>query len=573
MRLNSKLSITFGKIAIFSFLSLFFSSSIVFAAPSETIIFDDAQNASSSPVVIEPVVTSAEQIPVAALNEQFSINLDKETIAKGYTVAPFDGELKLSLVPGILSESTRVDSEILNEDIPSPWRFDRISKIYQFEFRNKAAYDDEKPFYIQMSYDEASAGLKKVFFYDKNVAGWRELPTVDYPNEKFVRSLIHLPFARIAVFVDNSVMGSGKASWYAYKGGNFAASPDFPKGSILRVYNIDNGKYVDVEINDYGPDRRLHPDRVVDLDKVAFSKIASLSEGIINVKIEPLSVKADARGLVMGIAANGKASFLPETASRALAVYNEKTGEFIFEKNATTSLPIASLTKLVAIKVFFDQHPTLSQVVEYKKQDEDYNALYSDPARNAKLNVKDGETMTIEDLVYSALVGSANNAVESLVRVSGINRDEFIKQMNDFAVSVGATGSKFIEPTGLAFQNVSTARDYAIMIREVYKNPIIQKISTTPKYTFSTINTKKAHTLYNTNTFLRDGLFALENNVQITGSKTGYLDEAMYCLMTRVLGPSGENLTVVNLGAPTKTDSSEEVMELISYGLKESNGK
>jgi serine-type D-Ala-D-Ala endopeptidase (penicillin-binding protein 7) len=556
-----------GLAILLSFLILNSKFSIANAAPSETIIFDG--DSSSAAAGVETTTTAIEPVVVSLpAGDAFTINLDKETIAKGYTVAPFNGELKLSLVPGILSESTRVDSEILNEDIPSPWRFDRLSKIYQFEFRNKAAYDNHKPFYIQLSYDYLSSGLKKVFFYDKNVGGWRELPTVDYPNEKFVRSLIHLPYARIAVFADNSVMGSGKASWYAYKGGNFAASPDFPKGSKLRVYNMANGKYVDVEINDYGPDRRLHPDRVIDLDKVAFGKIASIGAGLIDVKVEPLYIKPDSRGLLMGVAPNGKASFLPETTSRALSIYNEKTGQFILEKNATSSLPIASLTKLVAVKIFFDQNPTLSQVVEYKKQDEDYNALYSEPWRNAKLTVKDGETMTIEDLVYSSLVGSANNAVESLVRVSGLSRDVFIAKMNEFVALVGASGTKFVEPTGLSFENVSTARDYAIMINEVFKNTLIQKISVTPKYTFYTINTKKPHTLYNTNTFLRQGLFALEKGLEITGSKTGYLDESLYCLMTRVSGPSGEKLTVVNIGASTGTNSSEEVKELISYGLK-----
>jgi D-alanyl-D-alanine endopeptidase (penicillin-binding protein 7) len=561
------------------FLSFLFANCylpVVKAAPSEVITFDGLSASSSLTIVNDSSLVSSPELlqpqpvsePVIIAPEKFSINLDKETIAKGYTVAPFDGALKLSLVPGILSESTRVDSEILNENIASPWRFDRLSKIYQFEFRNKAAYDNHKPFYIQLSYDSANAGLKKVFFYDKNANGWRELPTVDFPNEKFVRSLIHLPYARIAVFTDNSIMASGQASWYAYKGGDFAASPDFPKGSKLRVTNIGNGKYVDIIVNDYGPDRRLHPDRAIDLDKVAFSKISSVGAGLIDIKIEPLAVKPDVRGLVLGVSPGGKAAFLPETTSRALTIYNETTGEFIYEKNSTSSLSIASLTKLVAVKIFFDQHPTLSQVVEYKKQDEDYNALYSEPWRNSKLTVKEGETMTIEDLVYSSLVGSANNAVESLVRVSGLSRENFIKAMNDFAVSVGATGTKFVEPTGLAFQNVSTARDYAIMIKEVFKNPIIQKISTTPKYTFLTINTKKPHTLYNTNSFLREGLFALEKKLQITGSKTGYLDESLYCLMTRVSGPNGEKLTVVNLGASNGTNSTEEVKELINYGIK-----
>jgi D-alanyl-D-alanine carboxypeptidase (penicillin-binding protein 5/6) len=85
-----------------------------------------------------------------------------------------------------------------------------------------------------------------------------------------------------------------------------------------------------------------------------------------------------------------------------------------------------------------------------------YNHLYVTPGQEARLRVKDGETMTINDLLYSALVGSANNAVESLVRVSGLSRDQFVERMNSQAKTWGATNTKFIEPSGLAPENVSS---------------------------------------------------------------------------------------------------------------------
>ncbi|MEK7097483.1 MAG: hypothetical protein AAB906_01395, partial [Patescibacteria group bacterium] len=66
------------------------------------------------------------------------------------------------------------------------------------------------------------------------------MPTTDFPDKKFVRSLIHLPYARIAVFENPNALTVGKASWYKYKSGNYAASPDFPKGTKLRVTNLDN---------------------------------------------------------------------------------------------------------------------------------------------------------------------------------------------------------------------------------------------------------------------------------------------------------------------------------------------
>lgn len=234
-------------------------------------------------------------IPALALeqedqNEIYSIRLDQETIQKGYTVSAFDSAIKFSLVPGILSSSTPVEVIKLNETIPEQDDLSRISPVYQFEFKNKAAYFEEKPFYIQLNYNNPSNNQKQVFFYDKNFNAWRPLPTQDYPLENSVRSLIHLPFARIAVFENPKILTVGQASWYKFKKGNFAASPDFPDYTILRVFNLANNKFVDVVVNDYGPDRVIFPGRVIDLDKIAFAKIADLADGMINIKIEALFI-------------------------------------------------------------------------------------------------------------------------------------------------------------------------------------------------------------------------------------------------------------------------------------------
>jgi D-alanyl-D-alanine endopeptidase (penicillin-binding protein 7) len=494
-------------------------------------------------------------------NFYYFVNLDKDTIAKGYTVAAFEDNLKLSLVPGVLSEDTGVDIIQINEDMPLPWQEDKISEIYQFEFRNKKAYDDSRPFYIQFSYNENTIGYKQVYFYDKNFASWRPLPTVDYPQEKFVRSLIHLPFARIAVFSNPEIMVSGKASWYGYKKGNFAASPDFPNGSRLRVYNTDNNKYVDVEINDYGPDRNLHPDRVIDLEKTAFAKISALSEGIINVRVEPLYVAPDSPGQVLGIKETG-ISYEPSVTSKSAVVIDEQTGEILWEKNATSTLPLASLTKLVAIKVFLETKPSLDEVVSYKVQDEEFNYQYCNKWESARIRLNDGDTLTVGDLIYSALVGSANNAVETLVRVSDLSREDFIKKMNEIVADWGTVSTSFVEPTGLSPENVSSALDYAIITKKIFTNPIIQKASTAEKYKFSTINTKEAHSLTNTNK-----LFQTNNGFNIIGSKTGYLEEAGYCLMVRAEA-EGKKVIAVTFGSENREKSFSETENLVKYGIR-----
>lgn len=79
---------------------------------------------------------------------------------------------------------------------------------------------------------------------------------------------------------------TGAASWYAWTGTMAAANPWLPKGSYVKVTNLDNGKSVIVVINDRGP---FVPGRIIDLDKVAFAKIASIGAGVINVKMEEIT--------------------------------------------------------------------------------------------------------------------------------------------------------------------------------------------------------------------------------------------------------------------------------------------
>lgn len=86
----------------------------------------------------------------------------------------------------------------------------------------------------------------------------------------------------------------GKASWYDYEYQGeavstkklVAASTTFRRGTKVIVRNKENNKVVLVTITDYGPDPIQHPDRIIDLGSLAFSKIANLNKGIINVEVE-----------------------------------------------------------------------------------------------------------------------------------------------------------------------------------------------------------------------------------------------------------------------------------------------
>jgi rare lipoprotein A (peptidoglycan hydrolase) len=79
---------------------------------------------------------------------------------------------------------------------------------------------------------------------------------------------------------------TGLASWYAFTGKMACASRMFPRGTWLRVTSKATGKQIFVVVNDYGPQKWTG--KMIDLDKVAFEKLASLGAGVIEVKVEEI---------------------------------------------------------------------------------------------------------------------------------------------------------------------------------------------------------------------------------------------------------------------------------------------
>ena len=236
-----------------------------------------------------------------------STQFDASTIVKGYTLESSDGLMRLGIRPETLNVSTRVDLKTLDPSImgdtlesfaepPDDEVTTRalLGNIYLFDILNKESYDGSDFFFLELKYPEETQednrlhGRRRIYFYNAVTSVWEELPSTDSPETASVRALIHLPYARLAIFEDE-VPEVGEASWYAYKDCDCAASPDYPKGSYLVVTSVeDPEKSVTVMVNDYGPDRSVHPDRIIDLDKVAFAKLASLGLGLTDVRVRLL---------------------------------------------------------------------------------------------------------------------------------------------------------------------------------------------------------------------------------------------------------------------------------------------
>jgi hypothetical protein len=207
--------------------------------------------------------------------------IDTPTISKGYTVRSNDQNFNLGIYPEVLAMQTRVVVKQYDKDefdYPEGWT--AVSNVYEFDIFNKDAFQDEKPLTIRIKTEETKQ-LKKMFFYNKVITKWVELPSKTKDLET-IDSILHLPYAKMVVLANDDIIEIGDASWYAYKGCACAASPDYAKGTVLEVIDLDTDKQIEVVVNDYGPDRSIHPNRVIDLDKVAFSELGWLGSGILH---------------------------------------------------------------------------------------------------------------------------------------------------------------------------------------------------------------------------------------------------------------------------------------------------
>ncbi len=234
--------------------------------------------------------------------------------------------------------------------------------------------------------------------------------------------------------------------------------------------------------------------------------------------------------------------------ARSAIVLDPATGQVLYEKNAGVAVPIASLTKLMTVLVFLEQKPDLDRVAEVSRED----------LRGAgHTRLRNRERVTLRDLLHMSLMCSDNAATRILVRESALDSEDYLARMNQKALELSLTHTRYVEFTGLDERNVSTAADVARLLRIAANHPTIHDISTTRSYEFRSAS--RRHMVANTNRLLY-------GRYQVLGGKTGFIQESGYCLATW-LRAQGRDLITVVLGAPTNATRFADVMRLVQKTL------
>lgn len=247
--------------------------------------------------------------------------------------------------------------------------------------------------------------------------------------------------------------------------------------------------------------------------------------------------------LVFGAFSANAAVYEPdvELYSKAYMLINLDDDSYpvVAQKNQDEKMYPASLTKIVTAMVTLNNVSDLQEQVTVSEAA--FNILLGTGAQVAGLKI--GDTLTVEQLLYLNIVHSACDASEVLAEHVGGTRENFVKMMNDYAASLGCTGTHFVNPDGLHDENhYTTASDLAKISLDALKNSTFTKIAYTVEYEYNGMN------YYNTNLMLRRGYLSYYYEYA-KGIKTGSTSQAGYCVITTA-SKDGYNYLAIVLGAP-----------------------
>lgn len=214
-----------------------------------------------------------------------------------------------------------------------------------------------------------------------------------------------------------------------------------------------------------------------------------------------------------------------------------KTGTTLYEKNSHKKLQIASITKLMTALIILEE-TDLNEI-----------ALVSANAANtggSAMMLQTNEKIAVENLLYGAIIHSANDAAVALAEHNAETTEKFVEKMNQKAKEIGLSNTHFSNPIGLDDpMNYSSAYDLAKLAKYVYEYDFIKHAAILKELEVKSVSGKYVHKLESTNELLGSYL-------KVKGLKTGKTDAAGLCLISVAENDTGNDIITVVLNSPAR---------------------
>ena len=242
----------------------------------------------------------------------------------------------------------------------------------------------------------------------------------------------------------------------------------------------------------------------------------------------------------------------PETEAGSAVLMEKETGTVLYEAPAHDKLEPASVTKVMTLLLVIEAIDS----GRLKLDDMVTVSARAASMGGSQVYLKEGEQMTVDDMLKAVAVVSGNDAAVALAEHLAGSESAFVERMNQRAHELGMEDTNFLNCTGLpAAGHLTSAYDIALMSRALIGHAKIRE------YTTIWMDT------------IRDGQFQLANTNKLvrfyegcTGLKTGSTDSALYCL-SATAERDGMELIAVVMKSPTSAQRFESAKSLLNFGF------
>ena len=238
--------------------------------------------------------------------------------------------------------------------------------------------------------------------------------------------------------------------------------------------------------------------------------------------------------------------------AKSVILIEASTGDILYERNSHEKLPPASMTKMMSMLLILENIE--KGIIKW----DDIVTVSSNASSmgGSQILLETGEEMTVEDLFKGIAIGSGNDAVVALAEYIAGTVDEFVNIMNEKAKELNLNDTYFKNPHGLNDTNhYSSAYDMAMIAKELSKHEkVFEYTSIYEDYLRE--GTQRKLWLVNTNKLVRF-------YKGVDGLKTGYTEEAGYCLTATA--NKGFRVIAVVMGEPSSELRNKEVSEMLDY--------
>lgn len=250
-------------------------------------------------------------------------------------------------------------------------------------------------------------------------------------------------------------------------------------------------------------------------------------------------------------------------------------GEVLYDMNSGERAAPASTTKLMTCLLVLEavQSGQMSLNTQITAGETTYQGL---TGNFSTANIKVGEVLTVEELLYCLMLPSANEAANVLAVAVDGSVEDFVSHMNRRAGELGCEGTRFANPHGMDQENhYSTAYDLALMMQACLEHDEFITVTTTPKHNVPATNMSKEREIYNTNGLVSSWTYSSYLYDKCIGGKTGTTDAAGRCLVAAARDGDEVLISVILGSGPMEVPGEEKLKQgqfresrrLLEYGF------